>query len=570
MDGTKSEAKPEQCGSFLVLDRIGGGGMAEGHRAVRIRRGTLNVSQKVFVKRLRSDRVNNPHYITAFRREARLASELRHANIATLVEAGPRGEWLAFELVEGVDLRHLLRSVQRLPPHLTAYITTELAKAFNYAHTRTRGDEPAGVVHRDVSPANVLVSVAGEVKLADFGVAQLITATASAAAGKIPYMAPEQAFGEPVDGRADLFALGVCMFEMLTGRLPAIGSDDDIVEALSTGRHPPLRELAPDVPAEMEAIVERLLSPSPRDRFASAAALLQALDTIATRPSSTCLELGELARTWRVYNTIDYGALDGELNALLHQEPTVPSPHQHSAPHQAEPPTQPQHGEPPTLLQQFEPPTVPQEPEPPTHSQQQSPTVVAPAPQRRVATAAPPSGKRSRQFGRRHTVAAAAAVAAACAVLVVSMRLEPTRALESSSHAATSPAPQQPIQRPSPLALKPTPKPEPAEAAFTAPAPPTPRPSTPSPSAPTTVPAAGAEPAVTTGTLRIGALPMARIWIDGKAIGWVGWSPKTLRLSAGKHLVSTGPNAPDPNRTRAVVITADRESELFCNATACE
>ena len=199
--------------------------------------------------------------IDLFEREARLAAKLQHSNIVGVIDFGEiEGTiYMALELVDGADLQLLLDLRHRLSPEHVALVGHELAAALEHAHcpNETAPEDEigqGGIIHRDISPSNVMVSRYGEVKLTDFGLANLAAAGSrqSEVRGKFPYMAPERLRADALDGRADLFSLGVVMFEALAGRRPFDGGNDPATIMLITdGDHPSLADLAPDAPPEL-------------------------------------------------------------------------------------------------------------------------------------------------------------------------------------------------------------------------------------------------------------------------------------------------------------------------------
>jgi serine/threonine protein kinase len=292
-------------GPYILVRRIGAGGMAETFEAVRT--GPGGFEQRVCVKRILPEVSDDPNFVRLFREEARVAARLRHANIVQLLDVGlvDDAHYLTLELVEGCDLRRLLQSErarQGCPPGapgggltsgIVAFLAAELATALEVAH----GGATA-IVHRDISPSNVLLSTAGEVKLADFGIARAITdnqATRThAIRGKVPYMAPEYALRGVVDRRVDLFALGVLLYEALAGVRPFDGrSDVETLSHLEQGLHTPLAERCPGAPTQLVEAIEQLILPDPEARTPSATALLDALVDVAPPPTARRI-LGEL------------------------------------------------------------------------------------------------------------------------------------------------------------------------------------------------------------------------------------------------------------------------------------
>ena len=216
---------------------------------------------------------------------------------------------MALELVEGTDLRTLLAHAAGHPlaPDLCAFVAIELCKALHYAHTRTRGGEFAGIVHRDISPANVLVSYAGEVKLADFGIAKAIRATGDASSGlrgKLAYMSPEQLAGRPSTPGAICSRWGCCCSKpRAAGARSMAGATPRPASAILEGRFAVLPSVAPYVPAGLANIIQTLLQHDPQLRFESAAATIRALVECAPGPTAY-RELGRLARQARPHETL--------------------------------------------------------------------------------------------------------------------------------------------------------------------------------------------------------------------------------------------------------------------------
>lgn len=263
---TMAEALPRKFGDYVLERRLGVGGMAE--TFVARRRAHELVEQRVCLKRVLPAFSQDPDFVRQFEREARLAGRLRHNNIVGVIDFGAvDGElYMGLELVEGVDLRALMASQGgKLDPEVAALVTLDLAYALEYAHEN-------GVVHRDVTPSNVLLSLEGEVKLADFGVAKALDGATIATAsgfikGKVPYMAPEQMRGGDVDGRADLFSVGITLYQMLAGRRPFVGSHDvEVMMKVLEGNRPPLVEVSEGVPEALVVLTEKLLELDPKKR----------------------------------------------------------------------------------------------------------------------------------------------------------------------------------------------------------------------------------------------------------------------------------------------------------------
>jgi len=212
-----------------------------------------------------------------FLREARAAGKLSHPNIVVIHDVGEQdGEaYMAMELLAGRPLKELLP--ERLAPETAGRIAAQVADALHHAHL-------ASIVHRDVKPANIVVTDTGQAKLTDFGMAWVPTSTmtqAGVSLGSPKYMSPEQVTGQPVEPRSDVFCLGVVLYEMLTARSPFSREGDetpfDVMDRITGEPHPPLREGNPEIPAAFEAIVDRALAKKLGERFASAAEMAEAL-----------------------------------------------------------------------------------------------------------------------------------------------------------------------------------------------------------------------------------------------------------------------------------------------------
>ncbi|MBW2379333.1 MAG: serine/threonine protein kinase [Deltaproteobacteria bacterium] len=282
-------------GPYRIVRRLGVGGMAETFEAIR--RGPSGFTQRVCLKLVLPFFREDEDFLMLFEREAKLVAKLRHSNIVGVIDFGEIDgtSYMALELVDGADLEVLLdaQDGKRLSHEYVALLGHELAAALEHAHNPPRdsgldGMSVSAIVHRDISPSNVLISSHGEVLLTDFGVAKAVTGSSrkqSAVKGKIPYMSPEQLRAEAVDGRADLFALGVVLFEALAGRRPYEGSHDPAtIMLILQGDHPSLHELVPGAPPELCRVIESLIQPDRDQRPANAAALIDLLDQFVPSP----------------------------------------------------------------------------------------------------------------------------------------------------------------------------------------------------------------------------------------------------------------------------------------------
>jgi serine/threonine protein kinase len=303
---------PERFGDYELVERLGVGGMAETFLAIR--RGHEGFEQRVCLKRILPTFVDDEDFVEMFLREARMSALLHHGHIARVLDFGIYGgtHYLTLELIEGTDLRRALRHLRRrgesLDPGLTSHIAHSLAAALDFAHTADDDGNAAGIIHRDVSPSNVLLSDAGEVKLADFGIAKATNHPGSiqsgALKGKIPYMAPEYAVGRNCSARSDLFSLGVLLYECLAGYRPFDGgSDIQTLDRARNGHHDPLHEAAPDAPTPLADAIESLLVPNPDDRPPNAAAFIAMLANVPPPPLAQ-RDLGVLVRSVQKHDAI--------------------------------------------------------------------------------------------------------------------------------------------------------------------------------------------------------------------------------------------------------------------------
>ncbi|HEY0711540.1 MAG TPA: serine/threonine-protein kinase, partial [Polyangia bacterium] len=291
---------------FQVLRRLGMGGMAEVFSAIHHEPG--GVQRPVVIKRPLPDLAAHPEFLAMFLDEARIASSLQHPNIVRVLEVihQPDNCLIVMELVEGKSLSALLarleRSGQRLESRLAAYVVARAAHGLHHAHTRTDAEgKPLQIIHRDVSPQNVLVSFTGDVKVIDFGIAHAlgrVTQTRTGTRkGKTGYMAPEQARAGAIDSRVDVFALGILLWELSCGRRLFVRADDfRTMNALLLDPIPLPSSVAAVAP-ELESIIMRALSRNPDERFQTADELRIALDAFTTSLGGAMpAELGALVK----------------------------------------------------------------------------------------------------------------------------------------------------------------------------------------------------------------------------------------------------------------------------------
>ncbi|QSQ27447.1 protein kinase [Pyxidicoccus parkwayensis] len=278
----------ETYGRYQLLKRLATGGMAQIYLA---RRPGPEGDKLLVVKRILPHLTENDDFVKMFLDEARIAARLNHANVVQIFDLGAQDDsfFIAMEYIHGEDLRKLWRHAEGrgMPPPvpLVCRILIEACAGLDYAHKRTdpATGRPLGIVHRDVSPQNILVTFEGGVKVVDFGIAkaadQATITRSGVLKGKYSYMSPEQAAGERVDCRADIFALGVVLYELLTGmRLFKRGTDIQTLAAVSECRVLPPSQVTTRVPPELDAIVLKALAKDPAERYQEAAQLQAALE----------------------------------------------------------------------------------------------------------------------------------------------------------------------------------------------------------------------------------------------------------------------------------------------------
>ncbi len=286
-----TEDLPRPFGRYVLTRLIGEGGMAEVYQAsVRVAEG---LTKWVVIKKIRADFADDRDFTRMFVDEAKIALSLNHANIVQVFDFGQiRGTfYLAMELIEGVDLMRLFHTVRAhedaFPGVIGAYVGHQVASGLAYAHRKCDDyGAPLGIVHRDVSPHNLMLSWEGQVKILDFGIARTRNAwdkehsppELETIKGKVAYMSPEQAMGRPVDQRSDIYSLGVVLYELLTGEL--LYRTRDRLKALELVRNEaivPILERAPDLPDELARIVDKALARTPDQRWESAREMQSAL-----------------------------------------------------------------------------------------------------------------------------------------------------------------------------------------------------------------------------------------------------------------------------------------------------
>jgi serine/threonine-protein kinase len=309
---------PRSFGPYTLFDYIGKGGMAEIFLARQ--RTNLGGARLCVVKQILPALAGDPTFSELLVHEAKLAARLSHGNVVQVFDLGREGErlFIAMDYVEGFDFNDLLRRCSqarvRFPFELGLHVLREALRGLDYAHRRVDDEgRPLGIVHRDVSPSNLLVSFEGEVKVCDFGIARATetvpakSATAheldEALRGKAGYMSPEHARGEPIDARADVFAAGIVLWEVAAGRRmyrPGDGQES-LLELAKAARIPELPVQGLPEPERLRAIVSKALAVERDSRYPSAASMLRDLESYAAgaRLVTSPLQLGDwLAETF--------------------------------------------------------------------------------------------------------------------------------------------------------------------------------------------------------------------------------------------------------------------------------
>lgn len=283
-DGTR-------IGPYKLRDKIAQGGMAELYIADYLREDGFK--RQVAIKKVLPHLAENQEFIKMFIREARLAALLQHPNIVQIFDFGKIQDTyvIAMEYIQGLNLGQIMARLNSpLPLEMAVFIIMKIALGLDYSHKRKDDDSgrPLGIVHRDISPQNILISALGEVKISDFGISKATTepslTQAGVIKGKLSYLAPEQALGKPADHRADIYSLGLVFHEVLTGqRLYQFDSDIEAIRKIPEMDIPPLSTLRPDLPEDVDRVVMKCLEKNRDFRYSDARALHDDLIQMKTK-----------------------------------------------------------------------------------------------------------------------------------------------------------------------------------------------------------------------------------------------------------------------------------------------
>jgi len=278
----------KRIGPYILQRKVAQGGMAELYLADYVRQDGFR--RRVAVKKILPSLAENEDFIQMFTREARLAALLQHPNIVQIVDYGKidNAYFIAMEFIDGMNLGEILSTQkQGLPVELAVFIFSEICKGLDYSHSRKDDTtkEPLNIVHRDISPQNMLISCQGEVKISDFGISKARSepslTQAGVIKGKLAYLSIEQALGEPVDGRADIYALGLVFYETITGeRVYKFKSDVEAIRSIPKMEIQPLINVRPEISEELNRIVMKCLEKDKNLRYQSVAEIYADLSAL--------------------------------------------------------------------------------------------------------------------------------------------------------------------------------------------------------------------------------------------------------------------------------------------------
>jgi serine/threonine protein kinase len=295
---------PREFGKYHLIELVATGGMAELYRAKLY--GAGGFEKDLAIKKILPTLAKDSSFTQMFMDEAMITVTLNHGNIVSVMDFGQINNeyFLVMEYIDGVDLQNLIlkstQSASPIPIDIAVYIAIQICNGLAYAHRKVGSDgQPLGIIHRDVSPQNILLSFEGEVKIVDFGIARAasrITSTqAGVVKGKVSYMSPEQITGQQLDNRSDIFAIGVMLYEMLTNRLPFEGETPQQSMALVTrGDYEKPQKINKKIDKQLAAVIKKALEKNPKKRYATANKMAEALSgclhKLGLHPDATKLE----------------------------------------------------------------------------------------------------------------------------------------------------------------------------------------------------------------------------------------------------------------------------------------
>jgi len=294
-----AEFKPVRFGKYLILDKIATGGMAELYQAKIT--SVEGFEKLVAIKKILPNLTEDKNLINMFIDEAKLAAMLNHQNIVQIYDLGSMegAYFIAMEYIHGKDLRVLARKAKErslpLPLEYAIYITCRICSGLDYSHKlKDFQGNPLELIHRDISPQNILVTYQGEVKIVDFGIAKAAKKSSDTKEGlikgKVSYMSPEQASGKPIDNRSDIFSTGILLYEMITGERMFEGSDFNVLDRVRKADFEPAENLVPDLPREVSQILDKALAKAVTRRYKSCGEMLADLEACLSafpvRPSA--------------------------------------------------------------------------------------------------------------------------------------------------------------------------------------------------------------------------------------------------------------------------------------------
>src|SRR5215471_8621457 len=280
---------------YVILEYLAEGGMGAIYLGKKL--GMGGFEKEVVLKQLLPEFTEQPEFIDLFLREARLSASLDHANIVHTIDLVAAGNdfFIVMEYVKGGDLRTILKRAKRRDkmwrPEASLFIGREILGALAYAHAKTGPEgKPLNLIHRDVSPSNILLSHSGEVKLTDFGIAKANThrSVFYKVKGKVGYMSPEQARGEPLDHRSDLYSGAVCLYEILTGERLFVGDLSMSADQIYSQPVPRVSQKRRALPSDLDAVMGKALAVDPNQRFQTAVEFSDALLRVAHKNGLMC------------------------------------------------------------------------------------------------------------------------------------------------------------------------------------------------------------------------------------------------------------------------------------------